>query len=964
MIQALLCLVLLVGSPQVAGAAPVEGDLFAEAESRYLGKNYTAALEAYDSFLAAFPLSERVPDVQYRRAVCLYRLARYRDALQLIGDIEIRYRSTRYVAYVPLWKGLSQYALGSYSLCVESLTLFLNGPPDPELTPQALLHAALAQEALENDAAALSSLERLVADYRTSRLYPYAAVLRGSLLQKLGRYPELLTLTTQTDSAGFPEPWRSRFLLLAAEALWFSGKGEEAQPLYIRLVGAPDDVALVAYARRFAMAQRRRDLQAMRDLSQAAEARFSGRTALLADLWTRVGAESFRQGDRDSADSFLRKAWGVRAEVVPNEVVPLYLAEILLARKDAQSARQILQDWLALGTPGTGAVVIRLGDLALMADDFAAAAGWYARFRASFPASKRSVEAGYLLAYCLYRQGKTDEPASLVDSLLKQAEDPAVRQQLARLQIVLFNAARRTADAAAALASYTAAYPDDLRSRLDYLKALFVLKRNAEIAREADAVRRQFPDLDARDPYASIVVSYLRGLSLVSAKDWSGAVTDLASIKPEAAQKTGLSVIMPYARYYLGWCYLRQADFASAAAVFDSLAASIAGHELHPMVVYLAGWAHFSRAEWDRAASWFSAAAKDNGGTGELAQKSRYLYAKSLLNLKRTDDAIPVLMAIAAETPPSPWAADALFDYAGALSDLGQVARAAETYRGLDARFPDSPLREEAAYRRAETFFTHGLWAEARAAFDDYRARYPKGRLVDAALYWGGQAAQSLGEPMGAALLWEQLAGGWPQSGFRASALKLTAEVYAQARQYPRALELYNRYLAEYPDEARAARADIRAEQVRLLAAGEGDKEAELSAIIARETGDKRRQATIDLARLYIYAGDKRAEAGYRMLLPVVKEGVPQAAAQAQALVGEYFYRKGDLAEAARQFVAVALLPGVDPGAAASAIYRAAEMMALAKKPAEVAALVKRLEAGFPGSEWTVKARLLSGGAQ
>ena len=46
---------------------------------------------------------------------------------------------------------------------------------------------------------------------------------------------------------------------------------------------------------------------------------------------------------------------------------------------------------------------------------------------------------------------------------------------------------------------------------------------------------------------------------------------------------------------------------------------------------------------------------------------------------------------------------------------------------------------------------------------------------------------------------------------------------------------------------------------------------------------------------------------------------------------------------------------------AASAIYRAAEMMQLAKKPDEVGALVKRLETGYPESEWTVKARLLGG---
>jgi TolA-binding protein len=256
------------------------------------------------------------------------------------------------------------------------------------------------------------------------------------------------------------------------------------------------------------------------------------------------------------------------------------------------------------------------------------------------------------------------------------------------------------------------------------------------------------------------------------------------------------------------------------------------------------------------------------------------------------------------------------------------------------------------------------MWPEARAAFDDYRARFPKGRLIDSALFWSGQTAKSSGEGIAAALLWEQLIAGFPDSSFRGSALQQTAEVYAQARQYPKSIELYTQYIAEYPDEARAARADIRAEQVRSLALGQSDTEAELSSLIARETGERKRQATIDLARLYIYSGDRRAEAGYRLLLPVIREGDPAGAPQAQVLLGEYFYRKGDLAEAARQFLAAAVIPKIDAKVAAAAIYRSAEMMQLAKKPDEVAALVKRLEAGFPNSEWTVKARLLQGGAQ
>ena len=175
-----LCVLLLAGGTQQVFAAPAEADLFAEAESRYPRRTTPRRSKSYDSFLAAYPLSDRIPDVQYRRATCMYRLGRYRDSLQLIGDIERRYRSTRYIAYVPLWKGLSQYELGSYSLAVESLDTFLSGEKDPEFTPQALLMKARALAELTNDTDAISNTSR--PDRRVSSLEPLPLRIRAARL--------------------------------------------------------------------------------------------------------------------------------------------------------------------------------------------------------------------------------------------------------------------------------------------------------------------------------------------------------------------------------------------------------------------------------------------------------------------------------------------------------------------------------------------------------------------------------------------------------------------------------------------------------------------------------------------------------------------------------------------------------------------------------------------------------------
>ncbi len=635
----LLTILLLFGGAARVSAAPAEGDLFAEAESRYLGHNYTAALEEYDAFLKAYPLSERVSDVQYRRAASLYHLGRYADSLALLQDIEQHYRSTRYLAFVPLWEGLSQYQLGSYSLSVQSLDLFLAGPADPDFTPQALLYRALDQISLSNEPEAITSLQTVTSTYPKSATYPYSVVLLGSLYQKAGSMDKLLALTEGIESASIPQRWRDDFLLLRAEGLSGSGRDSEALPVYRGLTSAQDDsIAVAAYGWLFTIAQRSQDLQQMQDLTNAAENRFTGRTALLAGLWTRVGAESFDRGAFDAAESFLRRAWNVRKSVPVSEVVPLYLAEILLSRKDSVGARSLLEEYVAAGSVGSGAAIIRLGDIALLTDDFATAARWYTQFRQSFPQSARAPEAGYMLAYCEYRQGDTAGSLRLAQELEGLSLDPSLAQQVSRLKIVLLKAAGRTSEAADALALYVGRYPSDLGSQIDYLKVLFVLKRTDELLVEADAVRRQFPSLQQDNPADALLVSYLRGLALIAAKSYGAAVTELSTITAAAADKAGLSVIVPYAGYYLGWGYLRGGDYAKAAGVFDQLAAAYPTHELASQVLYLSGWAHFSAGDYDKAASVFSQLAS-KPGQGDLGSKAQYLYAKSLMNLQRRDEA-------------------------------------------------------------------------------------------------------------------------------------------------------------------------------------------------------------------------------------------------------------------------------------------------------------------------------------
>jgi tetratricopeptide (TPR) repeat protein len=138
--------------------------------------------------------------------------------------------------------------------------------------------------------------------------------------------------------------------------------------------------------------------------------------------------------------------------------------------------------------------------------------------------------------------------------------------------------------------------------------------------------------------------------------------------------------------------------------------------------------------------------------------------------------------------------------------------------------------------------------------------------------------------------------------------------------------------------------------------------------VIGREGGArtaKGREAMLELAQLYIYEGSERRELALPMLDAVTLKQEPASAARAQYLLGEYYYRKGELAGASQAFLTAAALNPADADGTASALYRAAEMLSLAGRTADVREVVARLERYFPGSLWTAEARkLLEGGAQ
>jgi len=946
-------ILLLFLGPASLWAIPADSELFTEAESRFLNKSYTAALVQYDEFLQLYPSSDLLADVQYRRAVCLYQLGSYQAATDLLTDISLRYRWTRYLDAVPLWQGLSLYRLSRYTPSLVSLNEYLTTGKDAELVPRALLCKSLDLEALQKLPEAEDAARQLLKAYPRSETAGPALVLLSSLLVKEKSWDALEQLASSTDLASLPADLSQEFLWNRAEGLWENNRQADALAIYADLRNARPDISVAAYRRLFAAAESKSDLPRMESLGQEMESHFAGTPQVMMDIWAGIGVEYYKKGNLDAASLYLRRAWALRASYKVDSTVPIYLARIMQDRKDSAGAKALLQDYIAQPGSASEAAMLALAALARDSGELVLAESILQRFLSEHPKSPDTSRGAALLADVQLQEGKLDQSAALVSRYLPTAGSS--RPDFLRLQAEIDRKKGDFAGAAGALQEYARLDPQDVDATVDLLEMQFLAKQYQSVQQGAPAA---IAPAAARSPRNGILASYLLGLSQVAVKDYAGAVQTLGKIDTSSAQANGLGMIVPYLGYYLAWSYSKTADFKNSAAIADGLATAYPLHALTPKILFLAGWSHYNLGDFDKAADYFSRAAQAEGDKSS-ADKDFYLYAKSLMNAKRLTEASNALQGIINSSPRSSFADSALFDYAGVQALSGSPSGAISSYRDLVSQFPASPLAEEATYRLAETMFNQHDYAAAAAAFTDYRRKYPNGRLYDAALYWGGEAASNTGAKFDAALLWEQLANTYRTSPFRAASLRKAAEVYAAANDLKHALELYTLFISDYPNEARLAKADIAAEKLRYQVQGLDAAEADLKTRIAHSSGDARLQATVDLARLYIYSGDGKVEEGYQMLQQVAAQASGAMAANAQYLEGEYFYRRSDLMEAAKRFVAAAATGAGDQDFSASALYRAAEMMKLGERPDQVQALVKKMTDSFPSSPWTVKARKL-----
>ncbi|HKJ84528.1 MAG TPA: tetratricopeptide repeat protein, partial [Spirochaetia bacterium] len=385
-------------------------NLFREAERRFESGDYELALDRYQTLVQNYPLSQFIPDAQYRIGVSLYRTGRLEAALDQLSRVERRFRSTRFIGYVPFWKGVISYDLDRFADAIEFQRQFQSGGvSDGELLAESFYYVALSELAMDDAQAARAALERMLALVEQPEDEGYALTLLLSLYADADMSAELLELASRIDPARLDERWRDHLILYEGEGYFIAGEVEEAVDRYRRSEDAPAELATLAFQRLFQLAQDNLIADDPADVLRRAERALAGQTEVLKEFWLRVGIDSYNQGRFDLAELYFRRIWDFRASEFIPASVPLYLSRLLDQRGDPQGAEEVLAAYLDLYGDESEErlrVLIALGNLQLRLGRNSEAVATLATAFNEYEQGTYFPEAAYQYAFALRRAGR------------------------------------------------------------------------------------------------------------------------------------------------------------------------------------------------------------------------------------------------------------------------------------------------------------------------------------------------------------------------------------------------------------------------------------------------------------------------------------------------------------------------------------------------------------------------------
>ncbi|MEI6562758.1 MAG: tetratricopeptide repeat protein [bacterium] len=469
----------------------------------------------------------------------------------------------------------------------------------------------------------------------------------------------------------------------------------------------------------------------------------------------------------------------------------LQFADGLYTRGMWETALKEYQAYLGQnpGKPSNDAVSYRMGECYRSLGRTNEADQTYQRIFEDFPGGEFHYRAGLRRAELLEQDGKKEEQAQLLGTMLKGAPPPEMG---AACQFALGVALEK-------------------RGKLE------------EAAVAYDAVLSKYPGTQ--------LISYA-ALSLAGL-DRRGDGKRAAVLYGLAAAAPGSPRVGAEALFQLGdFCFSRK-EYDPAAQAYEKLATQYPGDERVGQSRLQQAWSLYNAKRYADALKVCGEVRA--GGTAELGKAQEWLYLKANCQrqVMKNEDAVVTYGELLKNYPQGDMAASAAYERALALYKLGRFQEAIEQARGLMVvdrikrdvvwllaessaavhdeagavqyyrlmvdQYPDSALAGDALYRLAHLLQKKGDWLQAAELFGRLTDDFPKHELAPQAMFAQASCLGTAQKPEQAVAAYARLLEKFPQSRFVEDALYQKAISETYLRRDAHALETWQELLLKFP---------------------------------------------------------------------------------------------------------------------------------------------------------------------
>lgn len=925
--------------------------IYEEAQRRFDSGTYELSIERFRVLRREYPNSEYVLQSTLRIGQSLFYLGEYHAAYEEFARLRVRaQRGGELQQEAVFWSGLTDFQLANYPEAIQAFSVYLeNGGPQRS---RAFLYRGVAYIEEGSDSEGRADLTEARNDLDgAERGYAVAKLLAA--LDRLGDDEEIIAIfREETEERSISEAYRESVFRLAADALFRQGKTEESRQVYRDLARFSTESAQWAYQRLYQIAENLGDREEMDRVFRRAEERLASEPERLRAFWLALGSDAIRSERYELAELYLSRLWQLReTEVVPG-MAALLLATSLERQGRVSEGIDVLEESLSEDMQSDETEYDRsvlLARLLFQEERFDESV----RAISQIEGFENRAPSLYLWSIASFRLERYSE-------VIRRLETPQGQTVSREIPSIVHIYARslledgRPRDAVGAYRLYLAERPSDVNVRVELIRGLVLSKEFSAALQEIDRIDRA--DLDTRRENE---IEYLTGLSRFHRQEYPGAIESFSRVEDLRYE--------PLLSYHLAWSLYRTGAVTEAsrtiATVLDALPPSLAIDGS-----YLYGWTLYAQDRAGRAVDVLLPLIGSGPSASQMVEIRRLL-AASYLDLGEDDDAIAQYQAILSESDAAS-RGEHWNRYAAVLAAVGRDEAAVAEYDEIADRYESTEIGAEALLEAGQILATIGRYADGRERFRRYRNRYPDGPSLDRALYWGGQASLELNEAERALLWWEPLVQEYPRSSYTPRALYESAVIHAQANRRREALELFDRYVAAYPEGGDRAEAERRRQELRLQQSGLSSLEAGLWAELEPANGDPPPVGSDRWFELVLQLGQiaireqitlsfERGRIVPKLLEATEFEG--DASAEAGILLAEYYQRRGETRRAIERYVAAASTDGASDELRAQSLFRLAELADAEGDSQTASHAASELIERYPETIWADQARRLIG---